>query len=129
MIFINKKNMKHMKNIKKMIKEELDYFKSGKLNEDKLTPLDWLRDNFSDSNVQSHPDKWYDKGYYDKSGWIFLQDSKNKNIWVNYDRIWSKLESDFLLNYQEIKEVLTHLLEEDYNLKGFTIYCENLRIY
>jgi hypothetical protein len=109
-----------MINIKKIIKEELDYFESGKwIEELPLDPLSWLRINFSDLSVQN-TDKWYDKKYSDESGWVFVQDSKNKEIWFSYDRIWSKLELDFSLNYLEIKEILTQWVEEDYKLKGFT---------
>jgi hypothetical protein len=107
-------------NIKKIIKEELDYFESGKWIEDESTPLDWLRNNFSDLSIQKVFNNWYDKEYYDESGWIFFQDSKRKEIWVSYDKIWSKLKSEFSLNRVEIREILTYWLEEDYKLKGFT---------
>jgi hypothetical protein len=115
--------MKHMKNIKKMIKEELDYFESGKWIEELIDPLSWLRNNFSDLSIQKVSNELYDKEYYDENGWVFLQDSKRKEVWVNGGRIsLKKLQLDFSLTYQEVKEILTYWLEEDYKLKGFTLY-------
>ena len=50
---------------------------------------------------------------YHKDGkWIFFQDAKNGNFWVNYYKYWSLFESKFSLNYEEIQAITRVLVEE-----------------
>ena len=50
---------------------------------------------------------------YHKDGeWIFYQDSKNEKFWTNYYKYWTLFESNFSLEYLEIKAITKYLVEE-----------------
>jgi hypothetical protein len=53
---------------------------------------------------------------------IMEYDKKNKEIWFDYDNIWSKLESLVSLNYDDIQLIMKDWLEEHYNLKKVTLH-------
>ena len=50
---------------------------------------------------------------------IFEQSLKSKNLWVEKS-IWSVLEKVFGLDYDEIKSIITDVVEEHLNWNGFT---------
>ena len=50
----------------------------------------------------------------------YYQDSKNGNVYINYDRMWVFFNSIFGLNALQTKEILTIWLEQTYNLRGVT---------
>ena len=57
---------------------------------------------------------------YKKDGNLLFYYQKNENIFgVRYD-IWRKFRSKYNLNYQEIKELLTGIVEEVLNYKDVT---------
>ena len=56
----------------------------------------------------------------DSSIILFRQDYKNNYFWVNYDKIWSLLESKYGLNSQEIKELIKGTLLEPDKMKALT---------
>ena len=57
---------------------------------------------------------------YKKDGNLLFYYQKNENIFgVRYD-IWLKFNSKYNLNYQEIKELLTGIVEEVLNYKDVT---------
>ena len=51
---------------------------------------------------------------------LMKYDKKTEYVWINYLKIWSKIESLFPLNYSEIQSIMKHWLEETYKLKGVT---------
>ena len=61
---------------------------------------------------------FYDKEYPDSEFYrvddkiLFEQDSKNRWFLVDYDKIWSVLESDNDLNYKEIRELIQVMVWE-----------------
>ena len=62
---------------------------------------------------------------YKKDGNLLFYYQKNENIFeVRYD-IWSKFNSKYNLNYQEIKELLTGIVEEVLNYKDVTPQPDN----
>ncbi len=67
---------------------------------------------------------------YKKDGNLLFYYQKNENIFgVRYD-IWSKFNSKYNLNYQEIKELLTGIVEEVLNYKDVTpeeLFCNMIR--
>jgi hypothetical protein len=66
-----------------------------------------------------------DKTFYvDKDGlplFMYYQDSKNRSVYINYNRIWIFFESIFGLDYSQTLKILTIWLEETYKLSGVTI--------
>jgi hypothetical protein len=42
--------------------------------------------------------------------WLYIQGFKNGAIWVSYKYIWSVLEKEYSLSYDEIQQLLTKLL-------------------
>ena len=109
--------MKHLKNI---IREELDKYLSGEWIDDlEMDPLSWLRINFPDLTIGPGNED-FDKIWYADETPIMGQDSQNHLIFISYRYLWSKLVSEFSLDYLEIRDLIEYWLEEDYKLKGFT---------
>ena len=48
------------------------------------------------------------------------QNEKTDYLWVRYDGIWSKLQSDFNLDYRSIQDLIKGMVEEHYNLGSVT---------
>jgi len=48
------------------------------------------------------------------------QNLKNGRLWVDYNTIWSDLETIFSLENPEIKSIITKWVEETYKLRGVT---------
>ena len=62
-----------------------------------------------------------DKVFYIKGKKVYMeQDLKNEMLLVDYGTIWSDLENMFLLEYDEIKHIISKWLEEVYNIKDVT---------
>ena len=94
----------------------------NKLNKVALT---WLNNNFG--NLK--PIVIRDETYYVNEDrlplFYYYQDIKNGPVYINYDEIWSFLESFFGMEYKQIRGVIMDWLEETYNLKGLTPYNRN----
>ena len=84
--------------------------------------ITWLNNKFG--NLK--PIVKGDKTFYINEDRIILfyyyQDEKNGYVYINYNEIWSFLESIFGLESLQIKSIITYWLEETYNLKGLTPY-------
>ena len=81
--------------------------------------LKWLNKEFSDLTEVVKDHRTY---YVDENGkplFYYIQDSKYKDIYINYGRMWVFFNSIFGLNTLQTKEILTIWLEETYNLRGF----------
>ena len=59
---------------------------------------------------------------------LFEQDSKNKYIYCDYNKVWSFFESNYQDNYQKIKELITGFLGEIDNYKEYTSLITQDRI-
>ena len=86
------------------------------------TPLDFLH-LFDDlEQVQSKEYKDLILFRYKPNHNFMVYDTKNKYVYINYDEIWSFLESNFGLNHREIQELTKEWLYEVYKLRGITTY-------
>jgi len=47
-------------------------------------------------------------------------DEKKEYVWIDNDLIWSKLQSLFYIDYDDIQLIMKDWLEEHYNLSGIT---------
>jgi hypothetical protein len=111
-----------MKNIKRIIKEEINDFGWAKDIEPMEPQMEFLKDNFD--NLQK---VIKDGGvYYVDSGYSCIFSEENGNVLVNYNKIWS--EKDFGLKTTEIQEIIKRWLGETYNLEGFTPNPVNSKI-
>ena len=78
--------------------------------------LKWLNNKFSDLTKVVKGDRTF---YVDDVGKIifyYFEYSKNKYVYINYDRIWVFFEDIFGLRVLQIREILKVWLEETYNL-------------
>jgi len=82
--------------------------------------LKWLNREFGDLTpvVKGNRTFYVDKDR--KPLFYYYQDSKYKDIYINYERMWVFFNSIFGLNTLQTQEILTIWLEEIYNLRGFT---------
>jgi hypothetical protein len=58
--------------------------------------------------------------YLYKNKCLFDQDKKTMYFYINYDKIWSVFEKEFSLNYQEIKDFMSGMVEKHFKLKDYT---------
>ena len=80
-------------------------------------PMEFLN-QFNDLNiVQSEDWALY---HFEKGKNMMMHDKKNEDVFINYDDIWSFLESGFGLDHEEIQEVTEEWLSQAYNLRGIT---------
>ena len=117
-----------MKNLKelfqKMVKEdgwELSRIRVGEKNLLKLgfnnDPMEFLN-MYNDLNVvqsEEEPD-WTLFRYKPKEN-LMIYDRKNDYVYIGYNKIWSVLQNNFELNYDETQELTKRWLAEVYNLK------------
>ena len=54
---------------------------------------------------------------------MYYQDKKNGNVYINYDRIWMFFSDVIGMEYKEIQGIMKNWLEQTYNLKGLTPKC------
>jgi hypothetical protein len=84
--------------------------------------ITWLNNKFGNLKPIVRDDKTF---YVNEDRLVlfyYYQDKKNGYVYINYDEIWSFLESIFGLESLQIKDIITYWLEETYNLKGLTPY-------
>ena len=61
--------------------------------------------------------------WFDKDGkYICEYDWKNDWFWFSHNQVWSVFESEFFLNYMEIRTFLNGMVEEHFKLKGITTH-------
>jgi hypothetical protein len=86
-------------------------------------PMDFLN-IFNDlETVQSEEREDWTLYRYKKGHNFIIYNRKNDYVHINYDEIWSVLEDNFGLNYSETQELTQRWLDEVYNLRGVTVYC------
>lgn len=60
----------------------------------------------------------YDMYFNSEGKNIFQHDLKNNYLYINYNLIWLKFETDFGYNYDKIKEIVKNVAEQGYKLKN-----------
>ena len=84
------------------------------------TPLDFLH-LFDDlEQVQSKEYEYWILFRYKPNNNYMVYDTKNEEVYIDYDEIWTFLSSNFGLKYQEIQGLTKEWLDEVYNLRGVT---------
>ena len=85
------------------------------------TVLLYLNMNFGDltpKTTEKYPNSVF---YVNPNNEIMMEyNQKNYLVYINYDDIWSKIESLFHLNYGDIKSLIKVWLEDTYKLEGVT---------
>jgi hypothetical protein len=82
--------------------------------------MEFLKDNFDNLVGVIRDNKTFYMDSERKPLFYYYQGEENGVVWINYERIWSILEKDFGLSYNEIQELITRWLEGTYNLRGLT---------
>ena len=67
----------------------------------------------------NYPDRIF---WFRDSNCIFDYNKENGYFWVNYVLVWSVFESEFGLNYDQIKGLIKGSVEEHFKLKDVTPY-------
>jgi hypothetical protein len=83
----------------------------------------YLKKSFGNLTPKTNP-KYPDSIFYVNSdNKIFMEyDEKKEYLWIDNDLIWSKLESLFYIDYDDIQLIMKDWLEEHYNLKKVTLH-------
>jgi hypothetical protein len=59
--------------------------------------------------------------YINSNNYVMMEyTQENERVYISYDHIWSKVESLFHLEYDDIQSIMKVWLEEDYKLGGVT---------
>ena len=83
-------------------------------------PMEFLN-LFNDLDVvQSIEEKGWTLFRYEKGKNLMVYDRKNEDVYINYDQIWSVLQNNFGLNYDETQQVTEEWVGVVYNLRGVT---------
>ena len=82
--------------------------------------LTWLNNNFGDLNPIVKEYKTYYVNDDELPLFFYFQNRKNNDVYINYDKIWSVLETMFGMKSLQIKVVIRKWLEETYNLRDLT---------
>lgn len=89
-----------------------------------LTKEDAFKQRFQELMIEGVSIKIDDKKYpnstfgFKNDIFLWEYNSKKGYLWISYTQIWSKLEGEFSLNYQELKELIKITVEEHFNCKG-----------
>jgi len=57
---------------------------------------------------------------------LIIYYKKHKDVYIDYDQIWSVLEEGFGLSYDETQSLIETWLGDVYNLKGIKVYDNEL---
>ena len=83
--------------------------------------LRYLNMNFGDLTPKKHKDHPNLVFYVNSGNEVMMEyTQENERVYINYDHIWSKVESLFHLEYDDILSIMKVWLEEDYKLGGVT---------
>jgi len=91
------------------------------VNKDQLerVVIKWLNMYFGDLTPKTGNDLYNSIYYVNLNDEVIMEyDQDYENIYIHYDHIWSKLESLFHINYDEIQSIMKVWLEETYKLEG-----------
>jgi len=87
--------------------------------------LKWLNREFGDLTMVVKGSTTYYVDEDRKPLFMYYQNSKNKSVYIIYERIWVFFESIFGLNYSDSEAIVKVWLEETYNLRGLTPYSNH----
>jgi hypothetical protein len=83
--------------------------------------IKWLNKHFGNLIPKKHKGHPKSVFYVNSDNQAMMEyDKKNEYVYIHYDHIWSKIESLFHLNYDDIQSIMKVWLEEDYKLEGVT---------
>ena len=85
--------------------------------------LKWLNKEFGDLTPVIVDDKTFYVDENKKPLFMYYQDSKNRNVYISYERIGVFFNSIFGLKNLQTKEILKVWLEQTYNLRGVTPFA------
>ena len=95
-----------------------------KPSDDKKTKIvkKWLSDNYSD--LETFETEWFmDYVFYIKDGRVmFDYNKKTGRAHINYEEIWSFLQSVFSIEYEELQEIMKEWVEDNFNIKISIMY-------
>ena len=78
--------------------------------------IDFILDKIKDLTIFTYTDSCYD--YMNSKGeFVFEQNEKNDTLWVRYEGFWSVLETKYLLNYDDIQDIIKGMIETIYKMK------------
>jgi hypothetical protein len=87
------------------------------------TVLLYLNINFGDLTPKKDKDQPNLVFYLNDNNQDLMEyDEKTEDIWIDYNQIWSKIESLFSLNYFEVQSIMSIWLKDTYKLEG--VKCE-----
>jgi hypothetical protein len=80
--------------------------------------LTWLNNNFGNLTPIVEDEKTYYVNEDKLPLFFYFQKEEKLYIYIDYDEIWSVLETMFSMGYNQIQEFIPQWLEETYNLKS-----------
>ena len=93
------------------------------VNKDQLerVVIKWLNKHFGNLPPKKHKGYPNSVFYVNSDNKVMMEyNHKNERVYIDYDHIWSKIESLFHLNYDDAQSIMKVWVEEDYKLEGVT---------
>ena len=82
----------------------------------------WFKEQLNQMEIKEDRKKYpYSIYFYINNKVVMEQDEKNERLWVNYKKIWSFFESEFNLNWLEIKDLIRDMVEEHFKMRSFKL--------
>jgi len=86
-----------------------------------ISVLVYLNMNFGDLTPKTNSKYRNSVFYLNSNNEVMMEyDKENGHVFIHNDHVWSKIESLFHLNYNDIKSIMKVWLEESYKLEGVT---------
>lgn len=90
--------------------------------------LRYLNMNFDTLKPKEHKDYPQSVFYVNSDNQVMMEyNQKIERVYIHYNDIWSKIESLFHLNYDDVQSIMKVWLEETYELEGVTPLRKDIR--
>ena len=84
--------------------------------------LSWMNQNFSPDQLEIVKSENYPEViFFQKDGNVVMSmdNSRGKDFWFDYEKIWSLFEVFFNMGHEQIKEVLSYWLDNTLKVHGY----------
>lgn len=100
------------------------------ISENKINKIvsSWMNQNFSEDQLKLATYRQNPNiVLFKKNGKVVMEmDMEDKHFGFDYDEIWSFFESVFGMEYEQIQEVLSQWLADDFKVDGYTPHWRGL---
>jgi len=118
---IQEKEEKELNDLASRLPKIIEGFKDLKINDEREQ---FFIDKFKNCKIKTdhkiYPNEIF---FFDqKDNYLASYDSKNEEFWISLQNIWSFLESNYDLNYDQVKELTKAWIEQHFKLRLVSVW-------